>query len=81
MRPPDTLDQLSVAAKAAAADLLLLHLQQALLSPLQTLQVLHQSSQVAAGLPLLDVGEPASAQCREDGHPQDQILPLVMLSC
>lgn len=71
----------SATVRAKAVGLLLLQLQQALLSPLQTFQVLHQSSQVTAGLPLLDVGEPASAQRHQDGHPQNQILPLVMSSC
>lgn len=72
----------TVYAKAVATvDSLLLQLQQALLSPLQTFQVFHQSFQVTAGLPLLDVGEPASAQCHKDRHPQNQILPLVMSSC
>lgn len=79
---PEWLFRSASATKAVATvDLLLLQLQQALLGPLQTFQVFHQSSQVTAGPPLLDVGEPASTQCHKDGHPQNQILPLVMLSC
>lgn len=59
-------------------DSLLLQVQQALLGPLQTLQVLHQVSQVIPGLPGLDVGEPAAAQSHQDGHAQNQVLPAVL---
>lgn len=66
---------------SAVMDSLLLQVHQALLSPLQTLQVLHQLPHVVSGLPSLDIGEPAATQRHQDGQTQDQILPLVMSAC
>lgn len=62
-------------------DALLLQVEQALLRPLQALQVLHQLPQVVSGLPGLGVGEPAAAERHQDGQSQHQVLPAALLAC
>lgn len=62
-------------------DVLLLQVEQALLRPLQALQVLHQLPQVVSGLPGLDVGEPAAAKRHQDGQTEHQVLPAALLAC
>lgn len=62
-------------------DALLLQVEQALLRPLQALQVLHQLPQVVSGLPGLGVGEPAAAKRHQDGQTQHQVLPAALLAC
>lgn len=62
-------------------DSLLLQVEQALLRPLQALQVLHQLPQVVSGLAGLGVGEPAAAQRHQDGQTQHQVLPVALPAC
>lgn len=62
-------------------DVLLLQVEQALLRPLQALQVLHQLPQVVSGLPGLGVGEPAAPKRHQDGQTQHQVLPAALLAC
>lgn len=62
-------------------DSLLLQVQQALLSSLQTFQVLHQLPHVISGLPGLCVSKPAAPQGHQDGQGQNPILPSVAQTC
>lgn len=49
-----------------------------LLSPVETLQVLHHLLHVLLGVAVLDVGEPAAAHTDDNGHHQHEVLEVVV---
>lgn len=53
---------------------------QRLLSPVETLQVLHHLLHVLLGVAVLDVGEPAATHADDDGHHQHEVLEVVVTS-
>lgn len=57
---------------------LLLQVVQALLGPLQALEVFHHLLHVVLGVAVLDVGEPAAAHADDDGHHQHEVLQVVV---
>lgn len=58
--------------------LLLLQVMKTLLSPLQTLQVLHHLLHVVLGVAVLDIGEPAATHSYDYRHHQHEVLQMVM---
>lgn len=53
---------------------------QRLLSPVETLQVLHHLLHVLLGVAVLDVGEPAATHADDNGHHQHEVLQVVVTS-